>query len=146
MVYQKDNGTQCMPCKCILHKMRLGNESYKAPKKCNFEKQTNQTTSPTPPPPEPLPTLLEHRLLNGWTRHIQRGSVYLLSAWRQFHLQPLGRGGTGWSAFISGSLSQVGTNQEKCLAIKCSIESFKYHLMYHKFGLAVENQSSPYAN
>lgn len=40
----------------------------------------------------------------------------------------------------------MGTNQEKCLAIKCSIESLKYHLMCHKFRLAVENQSSPYAN
>lgn len=61
-------------------------------------------------------------------------------------LTTIGRRGAGWSAFISGSPGQVGTNQEKCLAIKCSIESFKYHLMCHKFGLAVENQSSPYAN
>ena len=48
------------------------------------------------------------------------------------------RRGNGWSAFVPGSPGQVGTNQEKCLAIKCSIECFKYHLMCHKFGLAVE--------
>lgn len=96
------------------------------------KRQTHQRS-----PSQSLPTLGEYQTSKWLDTPTTVWSVYLLQAWQ---------GDAGWSAFISGSPGQVGTNQEKCLAIKCSIESFKYHLMCHKFGLAVENQSSPYAN
>lgn len=132
-----------MLCGHILHKWGQGHESYKVPDMSNYEKETNP---PAFPLPNLCPPLESTGLLNGWTLQLQSGLFICCGLGRHSTHSHWKEGGAGWSAFISGSPGQVGTNQEKGLAIKCSIESFKYHLMCHKFGLAVENQSSPYAN